>query len=118
MRPHQKLDLWRRAIEFVVSLYKATESFPNEEKFGLTSQVRRAAMSIAANIAEGAARTSTKEFLQFLSISQGSASEVDTELVIALRLGYLNDKEYDTFRRTLDDIGMMITRLSQRLRSA
>ena len=59
MRPHQKLDLWRRAIKFVVSIYRITERFPKEEKFGLTSQVPRAAVSIAANIAEGAARTST-----------------------------------------------------------
>ena len=75
MRPHQKLDLWRRAIDFVVRLYKITDRFPREEKFGLTSQVRRAAVSVAANIAEGAARTSLKEFMQFLSHSQGSASE-------------------------------------------
>ena len=87
MRPHQKLDLWRRAIEFVVSIYKTTEHFPKEEKFGLTSQLRRASVSIAANISEGAARTSVKEFMQFLSHSQGSASEVDTELIIAARLG-------------------------------
>jgi four helix bundle protein len=78
MRPHQKLDLWRRAIEFVVSVYRTTERFPKEEKFGLTSQVRRAAVSIAANIAEAAARTSIKEFFRFLSVSQGSASETDT----------------------------------------
>jgi four helix bundle protein len=116
MRPHQKLDLWRRAIEFVVSVYRTTERFPKEEKFGLTSQVRRAAVSIAANIAEGAARTSTKEFLQFLSISQGSASEADTELVIARELGYLTTNEYEHFGRDLDDIGRMITRLSQSLR--
>ena len=116
MRPHQKLDLWRRAIEFVVSIYRTTERFPKEEKFGLTSQVRRAAVSIAANIAEGAARTSTKEFLQFLSVSQGSASEADTELVIACQLGYLTTKEYEHFGRELDDIGRMITRLSQSLR--
>ena len=113
MRPHQKLDLWRRAIEFVVSIYRATERFPKEERFGLTSQVRRAAVSIAANVAEGAARTSTKEFLQFLSVSQGSASEADTELVIACQLGYLTKNEYEKFGRDLDDIARMITRLSQ-----
>jgi four helix bundle protein len=116
MRPHQKLDPWRRAIEFVVSVYRTTERFPKEEKFGLTSQVRRAAVSIAANIAEGAARTSIKEFLRFLSVSQGSASETDTELLIASRLGYLTKNEYEHFGRELDDIGRMITRLSQSLR--
>lgn len=105
MRPHQKLDLWRRAIKFVVSIYRITERFPKEEKFGLTSQVRRAAVSIAANIAEGAARTSTKEFLQFLSVSQGSASEADTELVSACELRYLIQTEYEYFGRELNDIG-------------
>ncbi|HJZ12419.1 MAG TPA: four helix bundle protein, partial [Acidobacteriota bacterium] len=62
MRPHQKLDLWKKVIEFVRATYKITERFPTEEKFGLTSQLRRAVVSIAANIAEGAARTSSKDF--------------------------------------------------------
>src|SRR4030095_11642964 len=99
MRPHEKRDLWKKAIDFVVSIYRVTESFPQEEKYGLTSQLRRAAVSIVANIAEGAGRRSSKEFRQFLSHSQGSASEVDTELVIAHRLGYLashNFGEYPT----------------------
>ena len=115
MRPHEKLDLWKKAIEFVVSVYKATESFPKDEKFGLTSQLRRAAVSIVANIAEGAGRKSSKEFRQFLSHSQGSASEVDTELVIAHRLSYLSRMDYDNLSEDLDHIGRMITRLSQSL---
>ncbi|HEY8226201.1 MAG TPA: four helix bundle protein [Pyrinomonadaceae bacterium] len=116
MRPHQKLDLWRRAIDFVVAVYRLTEHFPKEEKFGLTSQMRRASVSVAANIAEGAARTSVKEFMQFLSHSQGSASEVDTELLIAFRLGYVANKDYRNLGQDLDDIGRMITRLSQSLK--
>jgi len=116
MRPHQKLDLWRRAIDFVVAIYRLTERFPKEEKFGLTSQMRRAAVSVVANIAEGAARTSRREFMQFLSLSQGSASEVDTELLIASRLGYVAEKDYQHLSQDIDDIGRMITRLSQSLR--
>lgn len=116
IRPHQKLDLWRKAIDFVLAIYRLTERFPKEEKFGLTSQMRRAAVSVAANIAEGAARTSVKEFMQFLSHSQGSASEVDTELVIAFRLGYLPEKGYLDLSGDLDDIGRMLTRLSQSLK--
>ena len=116
MRPHQKLDLWKKAIEFVIAIYKLTERFPKEEKFGLTSQMRCASVSIAANISEGAARTSVKEFMQFLSHSQGSASEVDTELIIATRLGYVLEEEYEELSRDLDDIGRMITRLCQSLR--
>ena len=115
MRPHEKLDLWKKAVEFVVSIYRVTEGFPKEEKFGLTSQLRRAAVSIVANIAEGAGRRSTKEFRQFLSHSQGSASEVDTELVIAHRLGYLANHDFGELSNDLDHIGRMITRLSQSL---
>lgn len=116
MRPHQKLDLWRRAIDFVVAIYRLTEQFPKEEKFGLTSQLRRAAVSVAANVAEGAARTSTKEFRRLLSHSQGSASEVDTELLIALRLNYLSERDYKSLNKDLDDVGRMITGLSQSLK--
>lgn len=115
MRPHENLDLWKKAIEFVVDVYKATEAFPKDEKFGLTSQLRRASVSIVANVAEGAARRSTKEFRQFLSHSQGSASEADTELVISKRLSYLSSGDYDRLSRDLDQIGKMITGLSQSL---
>ncbi len=116
MRPHEKLEVWIRAIDFVVAVYKATETFPKEEKFGITSQIRRAAVSVPANIAEGAARQSAKEFLQFLSIAQGSASELETELLIAQRLGYLDAGSYNQMRTALDDVGRMIIGLSQHLR--
>ena len=115
MRPHERLDVWRKAIEFVVALYKATETFPKDEKFGLTSQLRRAAVSIPANIAEGAGRKSPKEFLYFLSNSQGSASEVETELLIASRLNYVTDDSYQSLCVSLDEIGRMLTGLSQHL---
>jgi len=103
------------AMDFVVSIYKLTENFPKDERFGLTSQIRRAAVSIPANIAEGAARRSPKEFIQFLSHSQGSASELETELLIAFRLGYLQEDNYLTARKTLDSIGRMIVGLSQHM---
>ena len=75
MRPHERLDVWKKAIEFVIAVYNATDHFPKEERFGLTSQLRRAAVSIPANIAEGAGRKWLREFAHFLSTSQGSASE-------------------------------------------
>ncbi len=74
MRPHQKLDAWSKSVDLVVEIYRATERFPREERYGLTSQIRRAALSVPANIAEGAGRYSQKEFAHFLSNSQGSAS--------------------------------------------
>ena len=108
MRPHERLDVWKRAVEFVVRIYKMTESFPREEKFGLTSQIRRAAVSVPANIAEGAARQSHKEFCYFLSNAQGSVSELATELLIARRLGYLKEQPYRTDDDELAAIGRMI----------
>lgn len=116
MRPHHSLDAWKRSIDFVVEVYKMTETFPKEEKFGLTSQIRRASVSIPANIAEGAARRSEKEFLQFLSIAQGSASEVETEILIANRLGFLEKQSYEVLDNSLNDIGRMITGLSNHLK--
>jgi len=113
MRPHERLDVWVRAVDFVVVVYKLTESFPKEERFGLTSQIRRAAVSVPANIAEGAARDSSKEFSHFLSNAQGSASELATELLIAFRLGLLSESDYRRTQSELDDIGRMIYGLSQ-----
>jgi len=116
MRPHEKLEVWGKAIDFVVNIYKVTDSFPKEEKFGITSQIRRAAVSIPANIAEGAARQSPKEFAHFLSIAQGSASELETELLIAQRLNYLQEEVYLEMRTSLDSIGRMVVGLSQYLK--
>ena len=117
MRPHERLEVWSKAVDFVVTVYKATESFPKEEKFGLTSQIRRAAVSVPANLAEGAARQSNKEFIHSLSNAQGSASELETELLIACRLGYLNTESHAELRAVLDSIGRMIIGLSQHLKS-
>jgi four helix bundle protein len=118
MRTHERLEVWKKAIDATLCVYKVTESFPKEEKFGLTSQLRRAAVSIPANIAEGAARTSKKEFCHFLSNAQGSASEVETELLIAHRLGYVSDGDYQPLLNSVDEIGRMLTGLSQQLRRA
>ena len=90
-KPHTKLDVWRSAMVLVKTVYEATSDFPQQEKFGLVSQMRRAAVSITSNIDEGVARTSRKEFSQFLSISKGSLSELDTQIRIAEMLGYLLD---------------------------
>ncbi|MFL6284899.1 MAG: four helix bundle protein [Pyrinomonadaceae bacterium] len=116
MRPHEKLEVWGRAIEFVTAVYLGSESFPKEEKFGLTSQIRRAAVSIPANIAEGAGRESPREFIHFLSNAQGSASELSTELIIAYRLGFLSERAHLELSSELDNIGRMIFGLSQHLK--
>lgn len=117
MRPHEKLDVWIKAVEFVIKVYTATKTFPADERYGLTSQIRRAAVSIPANIAEGAARKTSKEFLQFLSIAQGSSSEVETELLIAFKLGFLSQVNYDDLRHEIESIVRMLVGLSNHLRN-
>ena len=87
-RPHERLQVWRDAMALVEDIYRHTGNFPDAERFGLTSQMRRAAISIPSNIAEGAARRSTAEYVRFLSIARGSLSELDTQLQIAERLGF------------------------------
>ena len=85
------MPVWTASMELVEAFYMATRSFPREEIFGITAQIRRAAVSVPANIAEGAARKGTAELIQFLHIANGSLSELDTHLELARRLGYLND---------------------------
>jgi len=117
MRPHESLEVWQKAVEFVVQIYEQTRSFPSDERFGLTSQVRRAAVSIPANIAEGAARTTPKEFRHFAAMAQGSCSELETELLIAERLGYISKDTYVELKSTADSIGRMLVGLSKHLKS-
>jgi four helix bundle protein len=116
MRPHQKLEAWSKAIELVTDVYKSTERFPMEERYGLTGQIRRAAVSIPANLAEGAGRRSQKEFAHFLSNSQGSASELETELIIANRLGFLDEANFAKLLGQLERIGRLITGLTRHVR--
>lgn len=93
MKSHHDLDVWKKAIDFVEDIYKISSNFPKEEIYGLTSQIRRASVSIPSNIAEGAARQSNKEFIQFLYIALGLISEVETQLFIAERLDFVNKTE-------------------------
>ena len=88
---HKDLDVWKKSIDFVTEIYEITRAFPKDEIYGLTSQIRRAAVSIPSNIAEGSARNSNKEFIQFLYISLGSLSEVDTQMIISEKIGYISD---------------------------
>ena len=113
MRPHHKLEAWNKAVELVIDIYRTTDAFPKEERYGLTSQIRRAAVSVPANIAEGAARFSSKEFARLLSNAQGSASELETELMIAHRLGYLDDASFSKLANQLEQIGRLITGLAK-----
>lgn len=108
MKPHQNLEVWKRSFLLVKKLYALTASFPTTEKFGLTSQIRRAATSVPVNIAEGSARRSDKELLQFLYIALGSASELDTLLLLSKELGFTEPEECDRLLVDLDSIFKLI----------
>ncbi len=108
MHNFKELKFWQKSIDLSVLIYKHTATFPAEEKFGLVSQLRRASVSIASNIAEGASRESTKEFLYFLTISNGSAFEIETQLIIANKLNYVNDEGLAIMLKSVTEVQKMI----------
>ena len=108
VRTHKDLDVWKKSIDFVTQLYKVTDVFPKEEIYGLTNQLRRAAVSIPSNIAEGAARKSNKEFIQFLHIALGSTVEIETQLIISKNLKFMNDELFLELDKERNDIGRML----------
>lgn len=114
-RPHERLEVWRDAMDLVEAVYALSAGFPDGERFGLTSQVRRAAVSIPSNIAEGAARRSTLEYLRFLSIARGSLSELDTQMLIAERLGFAECSTHmlELINRTFAKLNALITTLGK-----
>ena len=120
VRHYRDLLVWRKAIDWVDAIYTATHEWPSDERFGLISQVRRAAVSVPSNIAEGCARRSTAEFLRFLSIARGSLAEVETQLIIADRLGHLPQGRLASLLEPADEISRMlsglITKLEERSR--
>ena len=115
MRNFRKYNIWTDSINFVTETYGLTRSFPSHEKFGLADQLHRASISIASNIAEGASRESEKEFAHFLQISLGSAYEVETQLIIANRLYYINDNQLDKQTQKLNSIEKRLTEMIKRL---
>lgn len=117
-KPHHNLEVWKRALNFVTEIYKVTAGFPNDEKFGLVSQMRRAAVSIPSNIAEGAARNSKKEFINFLHIAQGSAAELETQILISRNLDFVSQSQANPLLQELEEISKMIIGLQKSLRKS
>ena len=109
MKSHYDLDVWKKSIDLVKEIYEISKFFPKEEIYGLTSQIRRAAVSIPSNIAEGASRQSNKEFIQFLYIALGSSSEVETQIIIAKELSFIKDIE--SILKQIKEIKKMINGL-------
>ena len=116
LRPHRKLDVWKKSMAFVKDVYQVTETFPKSEIYGLVSQMRRAAVSIPSNLSEGAARKGKKEFSQYLNIAQGSISELDTQIELASMLNFIDKKIYNDLMDELSTISKMLFGLSRSLK--
>ncbi|WP_317042587.1 four helix bundle protein [Bacteroides ndongoniae] len=117
IKTHKDLLVWKKSIDLVEQIYKFTKQFPKEELYGITNQMRRCAVSIPANIAEGSGRKNKAEFIQFLHIALGSASELETHLIISQRLGFLSSNSYDEIMNALNEIIKMICGLINSLNS-
>ena len=115
MQDFTKLKVWQKAHMFTINLYKISSTFPSEEKFGLTNQMRRASVSVESNLAEGAGRNSNKDFSHFLYIAQGSAFEVKCQILIAKDLGYLEKDKSQLLMDKINEVSRMITSLNQKL---
>jgi len=115
MKPHKNLNAWTKSFELVKVLYGVTSVFPNEERFGLTSQIRRAAVSVPVNIPEGASRKGKKEFIHFLHISLGSLTELDTLLLLSKDLDFIQEDKNNRLITELDTIGKLIYGLIRKL---
>lgn len=110
-KPHRNLEAWKQSMDLAIEVYGATETFPSQEIYGLTNQIRRAVVSVPSNIAEGAARQTKKEFANFLHIAQGSLSELDTQLELARRLGFLLETSWRDLDSRMVQIDKMLTGL-------
>ncbi len=117
-KPHKRLDLWTKAIDLVMMVYEVTRSFPREEEFGLRSQLRRAAVSVPSNISEGLTRTTKKDKLHFLNIAQGSLTELDAQLEISERLGYVSGEKSTMLAEVQTAVESLLSGLIRSLRKS
>ncbi len=116
MQSHRDLDVWRLALDWVEGVYRCSATWPIDERYGLTSQVRRAAVSVAANIAEGAGRKTTGEFIQFIGVARGSLAEAETHLLIAERLRYTAPDQIASLFNDMERLARMLSALTTRLK--
>jgi four helix bundle protein len=114
---YRNIKAWQKADELVMEIYDATRSFPQEELYGLTSQMRRAAISVAANIAEGTGRNTEKDYLRFLYQARGSLTEVEYYIQLSAKLGYLSNGDFDVLRETRDEAGRVMQGLIRHIES-
>ena len=117
MKNYKELNVWNKAVALAVQVCKVTKGFPPDERFALSAQIRRAATSVPANIAEGWGRGTTKEYIQYLLIARGSLMEVETHAVIAHQLQYLTKPQIESVQQQIEEIGKMLNGLIQALRA-
>lgn len=113
MHNYKELKVWQSAVDFAVEVYKSTESLPAEEKFGLTSQIRRSVVSVSSNIAEGAGRNTQGEFNQFLGYAYGSSCELDTQLIIANKLEFIEKDNFRVLEQEINKLQKMLYNLKR-----
>lgn len=116
MQDFRNLEVWRKAHELVLAVYRATVAFPKTEMYGLASQVRRSSVSIPANLAEGCCRVSDSDFARFVQIALGSASETQYHLLLARDLDYLKELQYESMHHQTEEIKRMLSALMKTLR--
>ncbi len=105
---YENLEVWREGIELAILIYKITGNFPKDEIYGIVSQLRRSAISVSTNIAEGAGRNSTQEFIRFINISLGSLNEVESLIYVSLKLNYINENNFNNIKNQIDKIGKLL----------
>jgi four helix bundle protein len=115
MHRFKELVVWQKSIDLTKEVYRLTNLFPTHEKYGLSSQINRSAVSIPSNIAEGAGRNSNKEFIQFIGVATGSLYELETQLIIAHQIGYIKAEEFHLLSESINEIGNMLFALRKRL---
>jgi four helix bundle protein len=117
MKDFKELIVWKKAHQHTSLIYQYTKSFPKEEQFGIISQIRRAAVSIPANIAEGCGKSTQKDFANYLQTSLGSAQEVEYPSILSFELGYLNDDQHKTFIAMVNEVKAMLISLIKKVRA-
>ena len=117
MQSYKELTVWQKSMDFVGEVYRLSQKLPHHEQYALTDQLRRSAISIPSNIAEGYGRHAPKEYARFLSIARGSKNEAETQLLLCIRLGYLQQSDVCEAMRLCDEIGKMLNAIIQKLSS-
>ena len=110
-RGYRDLVVWQKAIDLAVAVHASTRSLPAQERFGLIAQLNRASVSVPSNIAEGAARRTTRDFLAFVHIARGSLAEIETQLLVSHRIGYLDAETFESLSAQADEVGRMVNGL-------